>query len=73
MKRQYYKGTALDYKARDYDNEYSLREYCKKYCKDSKIMSCCTNSSTIPSEEEYEYIEINKEKSCFDYFCYLFY
>ena len=35
MKRSYYKGIALDYTAQEYDDEYSLCNYCNKCYNDS--------------------------------------
>lgn len=37
MNRSYYKGVALDYTAREYDDDYSLQDYFKRYHKE-----CCT-------------------------------
>ena len=50
MKRAYYEGIALDYKAQNYDDEYSIREYCRKYCSEF-TSNCCTDTTIIEGEE----------------------
>ena len=48
MKHCYYNGVALDYKAREYDDDYSLSDYCKRYNKDTSS----TTTSTVFIEED---------------------
>ena len=49
MPQAYYKGVALDYKAQNYDDDYSLREYCQKYHKE-RCSSCCTDTTFVEGD-----------------------
>ena len=49
MKRSFYKGIALDYTAQEYDDEYSLCNYCNKCYNDS--FSTNTSIGSQSSEE----------------------
>jgi hypothetical protein len=50
MRRSYYEGIPLDYKAQNYDDEYSLKEYCRKYCKEY-TPSCCSDTIFTEGDE----------------------
>ena len=56
MKRSYYNGIALDYKAQEYDDEYSLCNYCNKYYNDnlsSNTSECSQSSEEYSTKETY--------------------
>jgi len=58
MKKSYYRGVALDYKAQNYDDEYSLAEYCRKYSK-----QCCPQYGSDTTFEEDETVKPPEDKS----------
>jgi len=74
MPRSYYKGVALDYKAQNYDDEYSLAQYCHKYSK-----HCCPqytdgSDTTYQEDEPVKPAHDGSVWSCLKYlfFCDLF-
>lgn len=52
MKRSYYKGIALDYKAQEYDDEYNLCKYCNKCYKDCLSANTSTTFEGSQSSEQ---------------------
>jgi hypothetical protein len=62
MKRSYYKGIALDFKAQECENECSLRDYCNKCCTEY-TSSCCTNTTIVDGTE------VRKQEESYPWSC----
>lgn len=64
MRRGYFCGVALDYRAQTCQDECSLREYCRKCCENYKA---CYVKPTIVDGQEVDKKHDNSLLSCLQY------